>query len=212
MALVLCKGKPYSPPVLHGYTFECRGPENEFPGPNTPWGAEVEEKDFHKFLIGVEGSPFFLDDPSVVVPPPPPVVESAPVVPVAPIPGAVPTADAEAAAALQRSAIASGALEPLAPPPATSDAAPAGDGQGQSGGESEGEDIVPPTAEELADTHFAQFALANNKTVLCTMAQQVLGLTLNPTDRRDVLVAAIKDEIARKVAAGELSAPNAPQA
>src|SRR5574340_284152 len=144
MALVLCKGKPYSPPVLHGYTFECRGPENEFPGPNTPWGAEVEEKDFHKFLIGVEGSPFVLDDPSVVVPPPPPVVESAPVVPVAPIPGAVPTADAEAAAALQRSAIASG--------------------------------------------------------------------TLKPTDRRDVLVAAIKDEIARKVAAGELSAPNAPQA
>lgn len=225
MALVLHKGKPYSPPTIHGYAFSCLAADGEFPGPETLWGSEVEEKDFHKFLLGVEGSPFFLKDESVVIPPPPlPAAVVAPVA-VAPIPGAVPTADAEAAAALQRSAIASGALEPLAPPPPpqvpTTDTLPeggqeslppAGEGADQTGGEGEGEDIAPPTPEELADTHFAQFALANNKTTLCTMAQQVLGLSLNPGEKRADLVQAIKEEIARRVAAGELSAPENTQA
>jgi hypothetical protein len=187
MALVLHKGKPYSPPTIHGYTFDCLAAEGEFPGPDTLWGADVAEKDFHKFLLGVEGSPFFLEDASLEIPPPPVDSPVAPVVPVAPIPGAVPTADAEAAAALQRSAIASGALEPVVP--ATSPVSPVvpADAPGASG----------PSIEDARASAFAPFAVLRSKSEIAALAKSTFGLEMNPDDSKMLeMLDAVKAEIA----------------
>jgi hypothetical protein len=63
MARVLCIGKPYTPPVLNGYTFAPVGidPEVTLPGPDTFWAAEVDEEGYRHFCVNEEGSPFFLD-------------------------------------------------------------------------------------------------------------------------------------------------------
>ena len=71
MARVLCIGKPYSPPVLNGFTFAPVGVDlaSALPTPETIWAAEVDEANFHHFLIGEEGSPFFLEtDPRAKTP------------------------------------------------------------------------------------------------------------------------------------------------
>lgn len=58
MAKVLCLGCPYTPPIIHGHAFEPAGDDVHY-------CAEVPEADFGKFLIGVPGSPFFLETPVV---------------------------------------------------------------------------------------------------------------------------------------------------
>lgn len=198
MALVLCKGKPYSPPVLHGYTFECRGAEDEFPGPTTLWGAEVEEKDFHKFLLGVEGSPFFLEDATVVIPPPPtntPVVEDPAIV----VPGAVPTKDPAAAAALALAAAASGALNTDAPPPAGDVAPPAGD-QVQTPGPSTD---TPPPAGDAPDARaeaYAPFAALRSKVEIAALAKASYGMEMDPeASKMADMLEAVKAEIATRI-------------
>lgn len=63
MARVICIGKPYSPPVLNGFTFAPVGhdPLEGPPTPQTFWAAEVDEANFTHFCVNEEGSPFFLD-------------------------------------------------------------------------------------------------------------------------------------------------------
>lgn len=212
MALVLCKGKPYSPPVLHGYAFECMAADGEFPGPLTLWGAEVKEEDFHKFLLGVEGSPFFLKDESVVIPPPPPEPVVAAPVAVPPIPGAVPTADAEAAAALQRAAIASGALDVVPslppPPPPAADLAPEG-GQEPPPPAGEGADQTDSEAPtDLRAAAFAPYAALRSKADIATLAKAELGLEMDPENSKMLdMLEVVKAELAVRIPA----APETPQ-
>lgn len=62
MAKVLCLGCPYTPPIIHGHAFEPAGDDVHY-------FAEIPEADFGKFLIGVPGSPFFLETPAKNLPP-----------------------------------------------------------------------------------------------------------------------------------------------
>lgn len=58
MALVLCIGRPCDPPVYNGFAFV----EQDVTAENGQhlWSCEVPESEFGQFLIGEEGSPWFL--------------------------------------------------------------------------------------------------------------------------------------------------------
>lgn len=181
MALVLCKGKPYSPPTLHGYAFQCMAPENEFPGPDALWGSDVKPEDFHKFLIGVEGSPFWLEDKTVDIPPPPDP-STAVVEPALKVPGAVPSTDPEAAVRLQLAAAASGALEPVVPGP--------------------GPDVPPPgdPAPDARAEAYAPFAALRSKAEIAALAKASYGMEMDPENSKMAdMLEAVKAEIATRI-------------
>jgi len=58
MALVLCIGRPCDPPNYNGFIFSEQGVLGESGAPL--WGCEVPESEFGQFLIGEDGSPWFL--------------------------------------------------------------------------------------------------------------------------------------------------------
>lgn len=196
MVRILHVGKPYTPPIIHGYTFE--------PANDGLWAAEVDEADFPKFMIDVVGSPFWVDpdpDAPVVVPDAPgtdpvtdPIVGETPgeVVldpdPLLPDPELEPLLPEETFTP-EDTVPDAPSVEPPQEPVADPNANPAPDSAAPA-----------PAASEA----FAEYKAAPNKEVLAGMALSNLGLTLDPLKlSRPAMEQAIVDELLARAQATE---------
>lgn len=162
MAKVLCIGCPYIPPIIHGHAFE---PDED----GIHYVAEVPESDFDKFLIGVEGSPFFLETDSSNTTPPGTGAGSDDKT------GDGPGADGEGS-------------------DGNVDGSGSDDAGSNTGGGSDGNTDGP----DVIDAQMAEFLAASNKTVLVALAFERLGLELSKDDKVDTLRAAIREELVKR--------------